>query len=275
MSETYYVLDKFAQYDTSLKSIIEALPIKRNAIDRYMQKNKVQRAKDTYADLVVLKKKLIDIVRNLQLLFSEVDMTEGAEFSKKLFVAVTRFNLTTPDYSKLLNAISALENYIPQTEKANASVIGHLMNNVKMGYYPTDLEHVQKIKNALKFPDVCVNLFDPCCGEGFALELLGEDKNCITFGTEIDEIRGKESETRIDRVGFGSYFYSSIRSEAFHAILLNPPYLNVIGENGVKARSEKRFLVESMHHLMDRRIANETQGYYSDFCRKGYIFIHP
>ncbi len=270
MEEKYYVLDKFAEIDSSLKSVIEAMPIKRKAIDIYRQKNNMQRAKDTYADLEGLKKKLLDIVKNLRLLFSEADITEGAEFSNKLFAAVKGFNLMTPDYTKLMAAISALKNYIPQTEKANARVIGNLMNNVKMGYYPTDLAHVRKIKSALKFPDTSVNLFDPCCGEGFALEMLGMDMDCITFGTEIDELRGKESEKRLDRVGFGSYFHSSIRHDSFHGIFLNPPYLNVIGTNGIKARSEKRFLVESIHHLMPKGVLMYIIPYYRltfDICR--------
>mgnify|MGYP004669781779 CR=1 FL=1 len=270
MSETYYVMDRFAEADSSLKSIIEAMPIKRKAIDVYRQKNSMQRAKDTYADLEGLKKKLLEIVKNLRLLFSEAEITEGADFANKLYVSVKGFHLMTPDYTKLMGAISALKEYIPQTEKANAKVIGNLMNNVKMGYYPTDLEHVRLIKAALTFPDMCVNLFDPCCGEGFALEMLGKDEDCITFGTEIDESRGKESETRLDRVGFGSYFHSSIRHESFHAIFLNPPYLSVIGENGVKARSEKRFLVESIHHLMDKGILMYIIPYYRltfDICR--------
>ncbi len=270
MSERYYVLERFAELEGSLKSIIEAMPIKRKAIDIYRQKNSIQRAKDTYSDLEGLKKKLLEIVKDLGLLFSEAEITEGADFSNKLYAAVKGFNLLTPDYTKFMSAISTLENYIPQTEKANAKVIGNLMNNVKMGYYPTDLEHVRRIKSALKFPDMRVNLFDPCCGEGFALEMLGEDTDCITFGTEIDEARGKESETRLDRVGFGSYFHSTIRNESFHAVFLNPPYLNVIGENGVKARSEKRFLVESIHHLMPKGVLMYIIPYYRltfDICR--------
>ncbi|MBQ4629825.1 MAG: hypothetical protein IJB70_02420, partial [Clostridia bacterium] len=163
MSETYYALEKFAEMDRNLVSITEALPIKRRAIDIYRQKNNEQRAKDTYTDLVQLKSKLLDTVRNLRLLFSECQMPEGADFANKLFGAVNGFNLMTPDYTKLLQAIEALKKQIPHSEKINAQIIGHLMNNVKMGYYPTDNSHVKMIKSALKFPECEVNLLDPCC----------------------------------------------------------------------------------------------------------------
>ena len=156
------------------------------------------------------------------------------------------------------------------TETVNTSLIGHLMNNVKMGYYPTDIAHVKLMQNALKFPESRVNLLDPCCGCGLALEALASKANAVTYGTEIDESRGAEAETRLDRVGFGSYFHSRISSEAFHVLFLNPPYLNVIGEGGVKARSEKRFLVESMRHLVMGGILLYIIPYYRlthDICR--------
>ncbi len=270
MEEKYYVLDRFADLDSSLKSITEALPIKRRAIEEYSQRNKVQRAKDTYADLIELKVKLLNLIRDLRLLFSEAEITDGAYFANNLYGAVKGFNVMTPDYTKFMSALSALAEYIPHTEKANSKVIGHLMNNVKMGYYPTDLNHVSLIKASLKFPDICVNLFDPCCGEGYSLELLGTDMNCVTFGTEIDESRGREAEKRLDRVGFGSYFQSTISHDAFHALFINPPYLNTVNANGSKARSEKRFLVDGIHNLMQKGVLMYIIPYYRltiDICR--------
>ena len=270
MSESYYVLEKFAEMSRRLSSIIEAMPIKRKAIDIYTKKNQVQRAKDIYTDLVQLKSKLLDTVRQLRLLFSESDMDESAEFSNRLYASVTSFNLMTPDYTKLISAAEVLKEAIPHTENANAKLIGRLMNNVKMGYFPTDIAHVRVIKNALKFPDCSVNLLDPCCGCGLALATLAMNAKAVTFGMEIDEARGLDAEAKLDRVGFGSYFHSSISREAFHGLFLNPPYLNVIGENGVKARSEKRFLVESIHHLMADGVLMYIIPYYRltyDICR--------
>ena len=41
-----------------------------------------------------------------------------------------------------------------------------------------------------------------------------------------------------------------ISHEAFHVLFLNPPYLSVIEEGGHTGRDEKRFLVNSLCHLM-------------------------
>ena len=270
MSDGYYALEKFAEMERSLIAIIEALPIKRRAIDVYKEKNNIERAKETYTELEDLKRKLLDTVKGLSLLFLECEMPEGAEFANKLYGAVMKFNLLTQDYTKLIQAIDKIKYEIPHGEKITARVIGRIMNNVKMGYYPTDTGHVKIIKNALKFPVTSVNILDPCCGEGLALNVLSVGTESVTYGTELDESRAKEAESRLDRVGFGSFFYSRMSLEAFHALFLNPPYLNVIGEGGVKARSEKRFLVESMHHLMQNGILIYIIPYYRltyDICR--------
>lgn len=270
MGESYYALEKFAEMERNLIVIMEAMPIKRRAIDIYKQKNNVDRAKDTALDLEQLKNKLLDTIRTLRLLFLECNISEGAEYAGKLYGGVINYNLTTPDYTKLIAALQTLQKHIPQDEKATSALIGHLMNNVKMGYFPTDIAHVKMIKNALKFPDIKVNLLDPCCGEGIALSELAKDTKSATYGAEIDESRAKEAEKNLDRVGFGSYFHSRMSHEAFHGLFLNPPYMNVIGESGVKARSEKRFLVESMHHLMIGGILIYIVPYYRltyDICR--------
>lgn len=270
MSESYYVLEKFAEHRRTLAGLRESMPIKRRAIDIYKQKNKMQSARETYAELEGLKKRLLEAVCGLRLLFCECDVPDSADFCRQLYGAVKNFNLLTPDYTKLMEALERLTDFIPQTEAASGKTIGHLMNNVKMGYFPTDLEHVGRIQSALAFPDCRVNLLDPCCGCGLALERLGLQKDVATYGIEIDETRGKEAESRLDRVGFGSFYHSRISHEAFHALFLNPPYLSVMNEGGSKARSEKRFLVESMHHLMQAGILIYIIPYYRltwDICR--------
>ena len=55
----------------------------------------------------------------------------------------------------------------------NAAVIGRLMNNVRMGYYPTDPDNIAQILRGIRFSEgVTTNLLDPCCGCGKALRHL-------------------------------------------------------------------------------------------------------
>ena len=53
---------------------------------------------------------------------------------------------------------------------------------------------------------------------------------------ELDEHRVEEAQTRLHRVGFGSFFHSQISREMFHVLFLNPPYLSVLAEGGSRVR---------------------------------------
>lgn len=250
MSEGYYVLEKMEETKRELFCLINTMPTKRKAIDIYLKRGSKERAKETFAELKTLDIKLCDTIKTLRLLFSEAEMKAEAEFANKVFAAIKKFNLLTPDYSKLIQVLEKLNDSVPDNNTVSAKVIGHLMNNVKMGYYPTEPGHIKMIKNSLKFPETSINILDPCCGCGLALNILTRNENAVTYGVEIDEARARDAETRLNRVGFGSYFFSNIGRESFHSIFLNPPYLNMMGQGGSKSRSEKRFLVESIHNLM-------------------------
>ena len=153
----------------------------------------------------------------------------------------------------------------------NAAVIGRLMNQVRMGYYPTDPENITHILRGVRFPEgVTTNLLDPCCGCGKALRQLAEGNNCFAYGVELDEARAEEAQSRLTRVGVGSFFHSRISSDAFHVLFLNPPYLSVISEGGSRTRHEKRFLIESLPHLMLNGLLIYVIPYYrltADICK--------
>jgi hypothetical protein len=182
----------------------------------------------------------------------------------------------TQDYSKLCTALNGFLAKLPlsdtkEAKTTNAAIIGRLMASVKMGYYPTEMEHVKHIARGIEFPEgVTVNLLDPCCGCGLALRTLADQRDCTTYGVELDRRRAEEAITRLNRVGFGSYFHSIISQEAFHLMLLNPPYLSVMTEGGNNARSERRFLIECLGHLMYGGLMIYIIPYYrltADICR--------
>ena len=128
--EKYYVLERFALMKTAVISTLDSMMLKRKGIDKNQKNNNIKNA-------------------------------------RKLYTAVSNFNLLTPDYTKFIGAFKPLLDNIPDNEVTNASVIGRLMNNVRTGYYPTDIEHVKHIKNGIAFPEgKRINAFDPCCGCG-------------------------------------------------------------------------------------------------------------
>jgi len=274
INQTHYALSKLNESGRSIKQAVAELPLLRKRLEKH--KDNKAKASDIYNDLKQQFGRLLAALRNAALSLLEMDLTDEADYTVKLGKSIGSFNLMTPDYSKLCDVLSDyLAKNLPtdaeESKITSAAVIGRLMNSIKMGYYPTDLGHIEYISNGIFFPeDIKVNLFDPCCGCGLALRMLAGGNDCDTYGIELDGYRAEEALTRLDRVGFGSYYRARISNEAFHLMLLNPPYLSVMTEGGNNTRSEKRFLVDSLSRLMYGGLIIYIIPYYrltSDICR--------
>jgi len=257
-NQKHYAIVKLEEAARIIKQATNELPILRKRLER-LKENK-PKAREVYSDLQQQKNKLLSAFNTAILSLLEMELNEMAEYSVKLSCSVKAFHIMTPDYSKLCSVLLDYISKLPITDTAetkttNAAIIGRLMANVKMGYYPTDIEHIKYIANGIAFPeDITVNLLDPCCGCGLALHTLAGENNCNTYGIELDRYRAEESLTRLSRVGFGSYFRSRISNEAFHMMLLNPPYLSVMAEWGRNTRSEKRFLIDALRVIDEEEI---------------------
>ena len=273
-NQKHYAVVKLEEAARSMKQAVNELPILRKRLEK-LKENKVK-AHEVYNDLQQQKSKLLSAFNTAVLSLLEMELTEMADYSIKLSRSVKVFHIMTPDYSKLCSVLLEYISKLPITDTVeakttNAAIIGRLMASVKMGYYPTDIEHIKYIAKGIVFPEnITVNLFDPCCGCGLALHTLANENNCNTYGIELDRYRAEESLTRLNRVGFGSYFRSRISNEAFHIMLLNPPYLSVMTEGGRNTRSEKRFLIDSISHIIYRGLLIYIIPYYRltpDICR--------
>lgn len=246
----YYALEQLAEYRRTLAALADILPVYRQRLEKYLTTDKT-RAKEIY-DLITKERcRLASLVGDTRLALLEIGEDRLADVAASLRPQLAAFPVMAKDYKKLSDVLIAFAEKLPDPQTANAAVIGRLMNNVKMGYYPTDPAHIQRLTQGITFPPgVTTNVFDPCCGEGIALRTLATGNNCMAYGVEIDEHRAGEAQERLHRVAFGSFFHSRVSHEAFHVMLLNPPYLSVLNESGSRTRHEKRFLAESYEHLL-------------------------
>lgn len=136
--EKYYVLERFALMKTSVISTLEGMAAKRKAIEKNKKNNQIERAREVYKELEGLWKKLSDNILSLKLLFCEAEMETCSAYADKLYEAVSKFNLLTPDYTKFIEAFKPLIASIPDNQTTDSGGIVRFMNNVRMGYYPTD-----------------------------------------------------------------------------------------------------------------------------------------
>ncbi len=268
--ERCYVLEQLKFLQGSIAGLIQSMVIQRAKVEKYKVTD-LTAARDTFTELQSTRKRLAQAIDNARLLLMEMEEYPTARTAAMLQTGLLGFDLMSNTYRPVYNAIQEFIKKLPVDSTVSAAVIGRLMNNVKLGYYPTDPDNIALILRGIQFPEgVTTNLFDPCCGCGKALRQLAQGNNCYAYGVELDESRAEEAQTRLHRVGFGSFFFSQISQEAFHLLFLNPPYLSVLNGSGNKSRHEKRFLIESLPHLMYGGLLVYVIPYYRltpDICR--------
>ena len=270
-SERSYVLEQLMGDRAVILKDCAELKTNRDKIDKYRETN-LPRAQDAYLELQRAQRRILEALRDAQHSLLEMEEDATASMAGKLYQGFSGFNLMSRSYDPVCKVLTDFANQLPASQdNVNAQVIGRLMNNVRMGYYPTDPENISHILRGIQFPaGVTTNVLDPCCGCGKALRQIADGHNCYAYGIELDELRAEEAQNRLHRVGIGSYFYSRISREAFHLMFLNPPYLSVLREGGGKTRYEKRFLIETIERLMPGGVLIYVIPYYrltADICR--------
>ena len=242
-NNTCFCLDELTESAENLKRLITAL---NEQYPVYLEK----RDFGTISELHITAKALWTEFANILHPLGEYGDETLYSTALKMFEAVKRFDyLKNGNYPALISALNSFADMLPDKRGIDAKAAAHLMNRIKMGYFPTDESHVKLIKNAVSFPKTQVNILDPCCGEGLALKAFAENENAATYGIELDESRGHTAQNNLDRVGLGSFFGSSVPLGRFHALFLNPPYLSCLGRNGSR-RMERAFLADTLPLLM-------------------------
>ena len=249
-NEQHYCLERLYASRNSLLSLTEQLPKLRTGYDADKEGDK------GFGCLAQLQK----TVRRVQNEFAEIihalnELDYDANLiltAQQMSAALHKFRWLQEqqDYSKVCGALTSFAQSLPQESNINTAALARLMNRVKMGYFPTDLAHVRQIKSAITFPNNTVNILDPCCGCGLALQAFADGENAATYGLELDRFRAENAEKIIDRVGYGSFFHSRLSNRAFHCVFLNPPYMYVMQQGGRSQRAERTFLLDVMRYLM-------------------------
>ena len=238
-----FCLDELTDGKASLKRLTDDL---KTEYPVFLEK----RDSASISELHITVKALWNEFSSLLHSIAEYDSGELYRTALKLFDGLKRFDyLGGGNYPALISALYSFSDMLPDKAGIDAKAAAHLMNRIKMGYFPTDEEHVRLIKQAINFPKTQVNILDPCCGEGLALKVFAENENAETYGIELDESRGHTAQKNLNNARLGSFFHSSVPFGRFHALFLNPPYLSCPGENGGR-RMERAFLSDTLPLLM-------------------------
>ena len=210
---SFYALEQLRQTAEAILRGSQRLLKCRAGVEKY-RTAQPQRAYAYYLELQKTRGALLAALGDAQRYLLELDEPMLVKTAEQLQMGLRRFDLMSRAYKPVYEVLTGFAKSLPQTDTVNAAVIGRLMNHVRMGYYPTDPENITHILRGIQFPEgVTTNLLDPCCGCGKALRQLANGNNCYTYGMELDEHRAEEAQTRLHRVGFGSFFHSQISRE--------------------------------------------------------------
>lgn len=190
-SQRFYALEQLADRAQTIRLIVDALQVYREQIDQQLAEGEKAKAYDIYQVLERQRDALVELLRSVRPFLLELEHPLSAAV-ENLANQVAAFQLMTRDYSKLTAVIKHFSDSLPNNQTTNAAIIGRLMNNVRLGYYPTDLDHVDLITKGIAFPGgVTTNLLDPCCGTGAALRKMATGNNCFCYGVELDTSRAE------------------------------------------------------------------------------------
>ena len=179
-SQRFYALEQLGELAGTITLISEGLQAYRAQVAGLLAGQKKAEAFELYRLLERQRTYLVEQIRATRPFLMELE-NPLAPAAQKLAEQLAAFPLMTADYSKLTEVLKRFADALPDHQTTDASIIGRLMNNVRLGHYPTDLTHVGYIANSIVFPaENTANLIDPCCGTGDALLrlALGTDSQC-------------------------------------------------------------------------------------------------
>lgn len=92
----------------------------------------------------------------------------------------------------------------------------------KVLFYPTPASQVQLIASNIA-PARAGSIFDPCCGDGEPLAMLGTRLNLTTYGNELHPGRYTQAKSKIHNCTNGAREFLDVSGQ-FNVIFNNPPY---------------------------------------------------
>ena len=141
MEPQYEALNRLGKIHQRLLSIGKELPVIRQKITD-LQKIDFAKARIWYDLLVKDREAILDAVESSISLLQEIGEEDFAQAAIRLTEILRRLPMMVRDYRKVAKIITTFGEKLPRKDHVTAKALGHLMNNVKLGYYPTDLEHL-------------------------------------------------------------------------------------------------------------------------------------
>ena len=134
--ERFYVIEKMTAARNAIQRGCGDLVSNREKVAKFRESN-LQRARDAYLELQKAQKRILSALDDAQLAFRETEQDALADYAGKLSQGLAGFNLMSRNYQPVCKVLMDFAEKLPESQDTvNATVIGRLMNQVRMGYYP-------------------------------------------------------------------------------------------------------------------------------------------
>ena len=136
-AQRYYALEQLSDLAKSINLFTDALAAYRAQVEQLLSSGKNEAAYEIFRVMEQERKSLVACLLETRpyLLELQHPLAGPAEVLSKQLAS---FQLMTKDYSKLTGVLKQFSARLPSNTTTNAAIIGRLMNNVRMGHYPTD-----------------------------------------------------------------------------------------------------------------------------------------
>lgn len=140
-SKRFYALEQLGDHSYTISLVAESFKVYRTQIAQLLNEQKKEAAFEIYRLLEQQRNYLVGEIRATRpyLLELEHPMADAAQ---NLSEQLSQISLMNTDASKLAQVLKNFAEALPTYKTTDASIIGRLMNNVRLGHYPTDLDHV-------------------------------------------------------------------------------------------------------------------------------------
>ena len=149
--QRFYALEQLSDLAYTIRTVSQAMQNWREQIDQLMKDGKREQAFGIYQQLEQQRNYLVEQIRATRPFLMELE-APLAHAAQKLADQLAVFPLMSRGYAGLTDVLTRFADALPNHQTASVSVIGRLMNNVRMGHYPTDLVHVGHIARSISFP---------------------------------------------------------------------------------------------------------------------------
>ena len=150
--ERCYAVERLKALQGSIDSLLQSMILQRARVEKYKDTD-LAAARDTFSELQKARNRLAEAIGGARLFLMEAEEYQTAKTAAILQAGLLGFDLMSNAYRPVYDAIQDFIKKFPVDGTTNAAVIGRLMNNVRMGYYPTDPDNISLILRGIRFPE--------------------------------------------------------------------------------------------------------------------------